>query len=139
MFDDSQRFSRRSQEEPSSGITLAPMIDVVFLLLIFFMVTTTFSSRPGIKVDLPSSGGQVEVPADQWVVSMTQEGTVYLNEQKVSLDTLESRLRSKPMPVLLRADEKIPHGLVVAVLDRVRSAGIQKLNLSTRPIRQREQ
>lgn len=134
MFNDSKRFQRSTQEQSFGGITLAPMIDVVFLLLIFFMVSTTFVTRPGLQVVLPRSGGEVEVPSDRWVISITQEAEVYLNEKPVQLSTLSSRLNQEPLPVLLRADEKVPHGLVVSVLDRVRSAGIEELNLSTRPV-----
>lgn len=136
MFKDSKRFRRSDQKRSFGGITLAPMIDVVFLLLIFFMVSTTFVTRPGLQVVLPRSGGEVKVPSDRWVISITQEAEVYLNEKPVQLSTLSSRLNQDPLPVLLRADENVPHGLVVSVLDRVRSAGIEDLNLSTRPIDQ---
>ncbi len=136
MFDESKRFRRSGQQRSFGGITLAPMIDVVFLLLIFFMVSTTFVTRPGLQVVLPRSGGDVKVPSDRWVISVTEDAEVYLNEKPVDLSTLGARLGEEPLPVLVRADENVPHGLVVSVLDRVRSAGIEELNLSTRPLDQ---
>lgn len=130
----SNPFRRSEEETPSLGITMAPLIDVVFLLLIFFMISTTFRVRPGLELNLPRSGGQTQVPSERWVVSLNPDGEIYLNEEKTTLSSLESRIRSDHKPVVVRADETIPHGLVVSVLDRIRSAGVDTVNLSTRPL-----
>lgn len=130
----SSPFQRSEEETPSLGITMAPLIDVVFLLLIFFMISTTFRVRPGLELNLPRSGGQTQVPSDRWVVSLNPEGEIYLNQEKTTLSSLESRIRANNRPVVVRADKTIPHGLVVSVLDRIRSAGVDTVDLSTQPL-----
>jgi biopolymer transport protein ExbD len=131
MFEESKRFERSTDKSGGGGLTLAPMIDVVFLLLIFFMVSTTFISRPGLKINLPESDATAETPTERWVVSVAQTGQLYLDKNPVALPDLKETLRRNPKPVLIRADETISHGTVVAILDGVRSAGIESVNLST--------
>ncbi|MFB6345357.1 MAG: ExbD/TolR family protein [bacterium] len=134
MFDDSRRFERNKQDGNNSGLTLAPMIDVVFLLLIFFMVSTTFITRPGLNLELPESESKTETPSEHWVISIDPKSQLYLNESKISLDDLQARLNNDQRPVLIRADRTVSHGLVVSVLDQVKSAGISSINISTEPI-----
>ncbi|MFB6347399.1 MAG: ExbD/TolR family protein, partial [bacterium] len=100
MMDD-DIFSRRDSDPPSMGITMAPLIDVVFLLLIFFMVTTTFQIKPGLNVELPRSGGKTDVPNKRWVITMTEEGQIYLNENPASLSKIQKTISNKNRPVIL--------------------------------------
>lgn len=132
MFDETNRFRETGPSETSSGISLAPMIDVVFLLLIFFMVSTTFVIRPGLKLNLPESESKVEVPAQRWVISLTPEGALYLNNNKMAPEEVFKKLESNRKPVTVRAGKDTPHGRVVNVLDGVRSAGIQQVSLTTK-------
>lgn len=127
-------FQRSNSETPSMGITMAPLVDVVFLLLIFFMVTTTFQVRPGLRIELPRAGGERSTPEDRWIISISEESDLYLNKEKVDSQTLETRLKSDRKPVILRADKSVPHGIIVSVLDRVRSAGVETVDVSTRPL-----
>lgn len=138
MFDKKSRFSRKTEADGSGGISLAPMVDVIFLLLIFFIVSTTFSLRPGLQINLPTAGGEVEVPEDRWIVSIHKTGQIFLNQNKVTMGELSSRIKEKPQPVILQADQSIPHGMVVSVLDRIRSADISDVNISTRPLEENE-
>lgn len=134
MFEDSRRFEPSEASQPdNSGLTLAPMIDVVFLLLIFFMVSTTFVTRPGLKLDLPESRSTTETATERWVISIDKTGQLYLNEEEIRLESLSTELQSNPKPVLVRADETVSHGIVVTILDSVKSAGIDSVNLSTEP------
>ncbi len=123
--------TRRTQEE--GGLSLAPLIDVVFLLIIFFLVSTTFTTQPGLQVYLPQAGGQVDVPEDQWIITVTEEGGIYLQDDELTPEELRSRLQQEPRPVVVRADERVPHGTLVSVLDRVRQAGINQVSIATRP------
>lgn len=139
MYDDTRRFQRSTGDSGNTGLTLAPMIDVVFLLLIFFMVSTTFITRPGLKLNLPESTSTTKTPGKRWVVSIEKNGQLHLNQKSIRLDRLKTTLAKTPKPVLIRADEAVSHGIVVTVLDSVKSAGIDSVNLSTEPSGDREE
>lgn len=132
MFSDGNRFRREGRDSPDGGLSLAPMIDVVFLLLIFFMVSTTFVLRPGLQLELPASESTAQVSEDRWTITVTPEGNFYLNEEESSLEALQKRLEEDPKPTTVRADRTLPHGLIVDVLDAVQQAGIEAVNVSTR-------
>ena len=137
MTEDSNRYDRQRETGDTPSLSLAPMIDVVFLLLIFFMVSTTFVVRPGLDLSLPQSDHEVETAPDRWVVSIDPEGSIYLNREIISRDALLERLSEDPKPVSLRADRTVPHGLVVEVLNTVKEAGVESVNVSTEEPRDR--
>jgi biopolymer transport protein ExbD len=137
MTEDSNRYDRQRETGDTPSLSLAPMIDVVFLLLIFFMVSTTFVVRPGLDLSLPQSDHKVETAPDRWVVSIDPEGSIYLNRETISRDALLERLSEDPKPVSLRADRTVPHGLVVEVLNTVKEAGVESVNVSTEEPRDR--
>lgn len=132
MFSDGNRFRRDGRDSPDGGLTLAPMIDVVFLLLIFFMVSTTFVLRPGLQLELPTSETTADVPSERWTITVTPEGSFYLNQEESSLEAIRNRLEQDPKPTTVRADRTLPHGLIVDVLDAVQQAGVEAVNISTR-------
>jgi biopolymer transport protein ExbD len=74
MTDDSNRYDQQRETGSTPNLSLAPMIDVVFLLLIFFMVSTTFVVRPGLDLSLPQSDHEVEASPDRWIISVDPEG-----------------------------------------------------------------
>lgn len=128
-------FARRKREEPR--IDLTPMVDVVFLLLIFFMISTTFVETPGIAVKLPESSSRVvEKTPEEIKVYLSREGDIYLQNDQVTLDQLRNRLRSHAqkaatMTFLLLADKEARHGQVVELMDAAREAGFGKLAIAT--------
>jgi len=126
-------FEREEDSDDEMGIVLAPMIDIVFLLLIFFMVSTTFVMQPGLQLNLPRASSETEIDPDRWVVTISAEGELYLNEDGTSLARLAEAFRQEPRPLILRADRAVPHGLIVSILDRARSAGIEAVDISTQP------
>ena len=128
-------FKRRRRKE--SRVDITPLIDIVFQLLIFFMVTTSFVTMPGIKVKLPRSSSQTILhkknDLDVW---MTAKGVVYLNHAPVSWDALrgafvEAAAKDANTLVVIRADKHVEHGKVVAVLDLARSNGLSRLAIAT--------
>jgi len=127
-------FQRRQSESSSMGITLAPLVDVVFLLLIFFMVSTTFQVQPGLEVNLPQSSSTTEVESEPWVITIRPEGNLYLDNEQISLSDLKETLGESDRGVILKADRQVPHGAVVSVLDQVKEAGIGVVDISTRPV-----
>jgi biopolymer transport protein ExbD len=113
------------------------MIDIVFQLVLFFMVSTTFSTNPGIQVDLPRSSAQTVLSEDQDVnVWMTNEGEVYVDDAPVDINGLRqlfvARAKSDPNTmVVIKADTGVKHGRVVTVMDMARAVGLTRLAIAT--------
>jgi len=120
-----------TQRSASPVLDVTPLADTVFLLLIFFMLSSTFVSEPGIKLNLPKTRTAEIDPDDKIIVSVSTDETIYINNRRTTLDELESDIKtllmSKPAPVVLRADKNVRYGLVVSVLDKARLAGAKKL------------
>ncbi len=128
-------FLRKPQDEPR--IDMTPMVDVVFLLLIFFMISTTFVESPGISVKLPESSTQaVDREPKEIKVYLTRDGTIYYRDQKISIEEFrgvlsEHRSEAAQTTVLLLADQDSRHGKVVTLMDLARDAGFTKLAIAT--------
>lgn len=131
------KFKRNKRVENPPDIT--PMIDVVFLLLIFFMLSTTFIVKPGINISLPkSSAEEIRKQKEEIEISISREGGFYLDGDKVDLETLKERFinaakTSIESVVIINADEKASHGDVVAIMDMAKESGITKLAVATAP------
>ncbi|WP_028584265.1 protein TolR [Desulfogranum mediterraneum] len=119
-------------------INVTPLVDVMLVLLIIFMVTAPMMTQ-GLEVDLPTTTAkalrQHEEPV---VVSIHEDGEIYLGKIKVSAGLLRQQLaglsaEQKEEPVYLRADKKVPYGFVVATMADIKSAGFQKLGMITLP------
>ncbi|NIM20721.1 MAG: biopolymer transporter ExbD [Candidatus Latescibacteria bacterium] len=127
---------RRSKKR-SVILNVTSLIDVLFLLLIFFMISTTFLSQPAIKMELPKAEHSDVVRQKPLVVYIDQSGKVFLNDEPMEIPLLEEALRRKlqdttDKSLVLKADSRVSHGSVVEVLDIVKGAGVQKLVVSTR-------
>jgi biopolymer transport protein ExbD/biopolymer transport protein TolR len=128
-------FLRKKREEPR--IDLTPMVDVVFLLLIFFMISTTFVDTAGISIKLPeSSSQQVAKEPKELKVYLSKEGEIYFKEERLSLEAFKGRLiqfgpEAGEMTFLLLADRETRHGRVVSIMDVARQFGFKKLAIAT--------
>jgi biopolymer transport protein ExbD len=122
-----------------SRFDLTPLVDVVFLLLIFFMLSTTFIVAPGIKVKLPkSSSTEVSREKKEVRVVMSQDDKIYVEQKLVSHEELGKYLKkaARENPegmVIIQADERVTHGKVVEVMDIAKTSGFNKLAIATRP------
>lgn len=130
----------RLQDDPDipAQINIVPMIDVIFAILTFFIMSTLYLTRSeGLPVNLPqASTAKTERPA-QVTVTINSAGELFLNKEAVSLEQLEARVRQKVEPqqqlmVVLNADEAVNHGKVVAVMDKIRRIEGAKLGIATR-------
>ena len=117
---------------------MTPFLDTIFNLLIFFALSMNFLANPGITVDLPgASAREVEREDGDIRIVITPEGAIRVDGAPVTLEALRAELagmageRRDPR-VLIRADRRVPHGLVVAVMDAARSAGLDRLAIMTR-------
>lgn len=128
-------FLNKQREEPR--IDLTPMVDVVFLLLIFFMISTTFVESPGISIKLPESSSQtIDREPKEIKVYLSQEGDIYHGEKKITVEDFrgllaEHQADAKQTTVLLLADQESRHGKVVILMDLARDAGFTKLAIAT--------
>jgi biopolymer transport protein ExbD len=129
-------FRRRIPESPR--VDLTPMIDVVFLLLIFFMISTTFIERPGFTIDLPEGGAEkIEQGQKEVQVYLAANGDIFLKREQTSLNELLRTLqhygpvKAKQMTFLLMADKDALHGRVVELMDAAKLAGFGQLAIAT--------
>ncbi len=118
-------------------INITSLIDVMFLLLIFFMVTSTFKNQPAINLVLPRSATASETVDTSAILFLTAEGEVYLNDTLIDLDTLARRLEKMHTDtgedrMVLRADEDAAHGDVVELIDTIKQSGFTRVSLSAR-------
>jgi len=127
----------RKRRRAETRVDVTPLIDIIFQLVLFFMVSTTFVTTPGIQVDLPrSSSDTILRERNDLNVWMTDEGTVFLNDTALSWDALGAAFRaaSKDDPqtlVILKADTNIDHGRVVGIMDLARREGLFNLAIAT--------
>lgn len=128
----SARKNRRITE-----VNLTPLIDIVFQLLIFFLITTTFVQNPGIEVDLPEAGSN-DIPseADVVIIGITTDGRMVHEGKMVTGEELKARLedhhQKRPSAtVIIQADSKSAHGAVVKAMDLARSTGFKDLAIAT--------
>jgi len=139
-------FSRRNRQPLE--ITLTPMIDVVFLLLIFFMVTTTFNQQTELKINLPEAKGmEVGKEPKKIVLTINAEGLYFINGEdglphqlvNQKQETLKRALiqtagNSRLMPFVISADGKTPHQAVVTALDIASQVGFKHITFATKSI-----
>ena len=133
------KFKRQRSQEV--GVDLTPLIDVVFLLLIFFMVSTTFTRESHLQVDLPEASGEPATPADvdQIDVVINAEGQYFLNDRPLvnnRRETLERGIRElaagdNDLPFIITADARTPHEFVVRAMDAAGRLGFSKLSITT--------
>ena len=133
------RFRRRLS--PEARVDLVPMIDVVFQLVVFFMVTSTFIMGPGIKLTLPTSTTTETVVMKDFelVVSITPGELIYLNRDGYALEDLDGALgsfseeqRERIESVIVEGDENISYELMIRVLDILRKNGFSNVSLKLR-------
>ena len=128
---------RSDRRKRSLVLNVLPLIDVLFLLLIFFMISTTFLSQPAIKLELPKAQHSETIRQSPLVVYVDPTGHVYLNDEPVELPLLGELLRRKlegdvDKSIAFNADSRVSHGRVVEVLDVIKGAGVRKISFGTR-------
>lgn len=118
-------------------INITSLIDVLFLLLIFVMVSSTFLEQPGIKLELPHAQSAVVVEQKEFTLFVDKDGKLYLNDSEIAMDGLEEKLKEimpemKDGALVLKADQEVSHGIVVKIMDNVKRGGVKKLIIGTK-------
>jgi len=118
-------------EKEETKLQMAPMIDMVFLLIIFFMTASHLSSSKNVEIEIPvaSRGAIPKERPDRWTVNILRDGTVFSGQEKISIDDLRqsvaARVQTDPeLKVYLRADKQTPHKQVRDVMNAMAAAGV---------------
>ncbi len=120
-------------------IEIIPMIDTMFFLLVFFMIATlAMTIQHGMPVSLPTAESSTDKITEYVSLTLTREGMLYYNKEAITLQELEMRLSnlqqsSSDPSLLINADEQVPHGQVIQVMDLIRLSGITTMSIATKP------
>ncbi len=116
-------------------INIAPLMDMVFILLIFFIVTTTFTRETGVQVNKPKASSAVSLEKSNILIAITREGAIYIHERQVDISLLRGVLKrllaQRPnSSVVIVADRSSETGLAVDVMDECSLAGVKKVSIA---------
>lgn len=131
--------SENTDDGVVTGINITPMVDVMLVLLIIFMVTTQFVSESGLEINLPKTATNEVSPTASLMVSVNQQGELFLMEEPVDLNGLKANLEREigfnpGVRVTVAADGHVAYEQVVGVLDAVKQSGVTKVALASRQI-----
>ena len=130
---------KTKRERIRSNVDMTPMIDIVFQLILFFLVSTTFATLPGIKLNLPQSHTAESTSLMGITITADESGALYFNDKEVSMTGLGEELLSfdtgttkkEEFPVSLEADSEVTNGTIVKIFDVIRESGYCVINLRT--------
>lgn len=134
-----RRFRSRLRRFPPS-VEPAAMVDVVLLVLLFFMISSSYVSRPGLEIQLPELSAESGFPMDALVVTLTRNEQIFFNDRRLQLEDLESALsralRERPgTSMVIEADGEVSVAVQMQIYEKGVSAGIQRIALATRGTR----
>ncbi len=130
---------RARRKSINSSVDMTPMIDVVFQLIIFFLVSTTFAVLPGINLNLPESSTAESTSNLGITITCEKNGNMYFNDKKVSFKSLGEELskfdtkktKKAEFPITIEADDLVTNGTIVRLFDVIRQNGYASINLRT--------
>ncbi|MBK9129560.1 MAG: biopolymer transporter ExbD [Phycisphaerales bacterium] len=115
---------------------MSPMIDCVFILLIFFIVTTTFVEETGVEVDKPQAASAVRLEKTSVLIALTADGTVVYGGREIGVGGVQPlvkrMLQKEDVPVIIQSDAAATSGLLVRIIDEAKLAGATKVSVATR-------
>jgi biopolymer transport protein ExbD len=118
-------------------IDMIPMIDMVFLLLIFFALTNTFEVQRLLELKLPKGSSGIELKTERLTLSISKENQIILENEPIELPELEAKLKEvmiadTEVTLVIEGDENVPHGRVVELMDAANGAGVKKILITVR-------
>jgi biopolymer transport protein ExbD len=131
------RFREMTAEDNNdAGVDISPLIDCVFILLIFFIVTTTFVEETGVEVDKPQAASSVRLEKTSILLALTEKGEVVYGGREIGFSgvrqLVKRMLQKEDIPVIIQADAGAPSGLLVRLIDEAKLAGASKVSLAAR-------
>lgn len=126
---------RRIRPEEDAQIDMTPMLDVVFIMLIFFIVTTSFVRESGVEVNRPKAASASEQKNAGVFIAVKENGEIYLDRKQLDVQKVHSVLERiiaerGEVGLVIQADEQARHGVVVKVMDAAKSAGIKQISVA---------
>lgn len=125
----------RNRKGTGVEIELAPMIDCIFILLIFFIVTSVFVDDPGIEVDRPNVSGSEIINRNAVLIAISNENRIFFDGQEIRVEEIAYRIKQAvydpEAPLIIRADKDCSHGVFAAVYSEAKKAGIKIVQFST--------
>jgi len=126
----------KEKKKKSQGINITSLIDVMFILLIFFMVSSSFIEQPGMKLELPAIKSQEVARIENLVMFVSKDGKIMIGEKSVAMDSLVVEIEKlvpemKEKTLILKADKSTKHGLIVQIMDIAKRSGLQKIVIGT--------
>jgi biopolymer transport protein ExbD len=125
-----------SEDNGDVGVDISPLIDCVFILLIFFIVTTTFVEETGVEVDKPQAASSVRLEKTSILLALTEKGEVVYGGREIGVSgvrqLVKRMLQKEDVPVIIQADAGAPSGLLVRIIDEAKLAGATKVSLAAR-------
>lgn len=125
----------RIEQERQASIDLSPLIDVVFILLIFFIVTSVFIKDPGVQVDKPQAATAEDLENDLILLAITQAGEVFYDHSNIGIagvrSTVAALLLAEDRPIVIQADRQVTTDLLVRVIDEAKLGGATSVNIAT--------
>lgn len=123
------------REDEEATIDMTPMLDIVFIMLIFFIVTTSFVKEAGIDVQKPKAANASKKPSANIFIAVRENGEIWMDKRVVDVErvsaNIEKLLAEQPTDiVIIQADKKAEHGVVVKVMDAIKDAGIDKISIA---------
>lgn len=119
-------------------LNITPLVDVLLILIVFFAITSTFLEQPGIKLQLPKATSSDLQKIEKAVLIISADDRLFFRDKEITMDELPGILQvamegSIDKSLIISADKKVEHGMVVSVMDLARQNGVQKLIISTEP------
>jgi biopolymer transport protein ExbD len=118
-----------------TAIDLSPMLDCIFILLIFFIVTTSFVEESGVEVDKPQAASAAQLEKSSIILALTAKGEIVYGGREIGIGGVQSLVRrllqAEDLPVIIQADGASQSGLLVRVIDEAKLGGATKVSLAT--------
>ncbi len=125
-----------AEDNGDTGIDMSPLIDCVFILLIFFIVTTTFVEETGVEVDKPQAASSVRLEKTSILIALTDKGEVVYGGREIGISSVQPlvkrMLQKEEVPVIIQADTAAQSGLLVRIIDEAKLAGAVKVSIASR-------
>jgi len=136
-------FDQFDREEAITGINVTPLVDITLVLLIIFMVTTTYIVKPSIKVDLPRASTGEKTKRSTISVVLTRQEQLFLNGERTNAEALEAHVEREvagnpDVQAVISADTRLVYGRVIRLIDLIKRAGVRKYALNIKYVDEEE-
>ena len=130
------RRNRHSRDYDESGIDLTPLLDVVFIMLIFFIVTATFTQQSGLEIKRPKAISSEQLDGESIIVAVDKHNQIWLNQKLIDREAIESlifsiRSRNPNISLIVEADKESITEYVISVMDAAKTAGVTKISIAS--------